>query len=126
MVFPMTLPSHLEPENWLRTVFSAKAVGRGGILHRAIRDVERYAGRARFMAEVHKRGFTLVENGTQFVVFCNRDPVRLVVDRDPPSLSERAFPVFRRAETSDERPRQSELENASTHSVRGATHLLSR
>ena len=96
----MTLPSHFEPENWLRTVFSAKAVGRGGVLHRAVRDVERYASRDLFIAEVHKRGFTLVENGSQFVVFCNRDPVRLVVERDPPKLSERAFPVFRRAEAS--------------------------
>lgn len=101
------MPSHIDPETWLRSVFSAKAVGLGGVIHRAVRDVERLAGRELFIAEVHKRGFTLVENGTQFVVFCNRDPVRLVVDRDPPRLSERAFPVFRRASLSNEKSTQS-------------------
>ncbi|MCL3882852.1 N-(5'-phosphoribosyl)anthranilate isomerase [Marivita sp. GX14005] len=93
----MTIPAYLESENWVRNVFSAKAVGRGGVLHRAVRDVERYVGREAFAQEVLKRGFTLVENGDQFVIFCNRDPVRLIVDRDPPPLSERARPVFRRA-----------------------------
>jgi hypothetical protein len=93
----MTTPLYLEPENWMRTIFSAKAVGRGGVVHRSVRDVERYAGRDAFAAEVHRRGFTLVENGAQFVVFCNRDPVRLIVDRDPPRLSERAMPTFRRS-----------------------------
>lgn len=86
------MPSYLESENWLRNVFSAKAVGRGGVIHRAARDVEHYAGRDAFLHEVQRRGFTLVENGDQLVVFCNRDPVRLVVQRDPPKLSQRAWP----------------------------------
>lgn len=89
----MAIPTYLEAENWLRTVFSAKAVGRGGVIYRAARDVERYAGLDAFIREVHRRGFTLVENGDQFVVFCNRYPVRLLVERDPPKLSQRAWPV---------------------------------
>ncbi|WP_348647584.1 aspartate aminotransferase [Marivita sp. S6314] len=93
----MTRPTHLDPDEWLRAVFSAKSVGRGGVIHRATRDVERFAGRKAFLAEVRKRGFTLVENGSQFVVFCNREPVRLVVERDPPRLSDRALPTFRRS-----------------------------
>ncbi len=88
----------LDPDNWLAAVFSAKAVGRGGVIHRATKDIERFVGRERFIREVHKRGFTLVENGTQLVVFCNRDAVRLIVERDPPKLSERAYPVFRRSD----------------------------
>lgn len=91
----MTQPTYLESENWLRNVFSAKSVGRGGVIHRAARDVDRYAGRAAFLDEVRRRGFTLVENGDQFVVFCNRDPVRLLVNRDPPKLSQRAWPMTR-------------------------------
>lgn len=98
----MTMPSCLESAKWLRALFSAKAVGRGGVVHRAVRDVERYAGRAAFVAEVRKRGFTLVENGEQFVIFCNREPVRLVVDRDRPPLSERAFPTFRRSSVANQ------------------------
>lgn len=98
----MTLPPHLDSALWLRALFSAKAVGRGGVVHRAVRDVERYAGREAFVAEIRKRGFTLVENGEQFVIFCNRDPVRLIVDRDKPRLSERAFPSFRASAIANE------------------------
>ncbi len=81
----------------MRNVFSAKAVGRGGVIQRSARDVERVVGRSAFLREVQRRGFTLVENGDQLVVFCNRDPVRLIVQRDPPSLSQRASPVGRGA-----------------------------
>jgi hypothetical protein len=88
----MTVPTYLEAETWIRNVFSAKAVGRGGVIRRALRDVERYAGREAFLREVQRRGFTLVENNDQLVVFCNRDPVRLLVQRDPPPLSQRAWP----------------------------------
>ncbi len=91
----MTIPSFLDPDTWLRNVFSAKAVGRGGVIQRSACDVERVVGRDAFLCEVHRRGFTLVENGDQLVVFCNRDPVRLVVQRDPPSLSQRAWPTGR-------------------------------
>ena len=90
----MTVPTYLESETWMRNVFSAKAVGQGGVIRRAVRDVERYAGRDAFLREVQRRGFTLVENNGQLVVFCNRDPVRLVVQRDPPSLSQRAWPAL--------------------------------
>lgn len=93
----MTIPSYLDPDTWLRNVFSAKAVGRGGVIHRSARDVDRVVGRAAFLFEVRRRGFTLVENGDQLVVFCNRDPVRLIVNRDPPTLSQRAWPGDRGA-----------------------------
>lgn len=98
----MSLPPYPEPDIWLRTIFSAKAVGRGGVIHRAVTDVDRNAGRDRFLQEVRKRGFTLVENGGYFVVFCNRDPVRLIVNRDAPRLSDRAFPTFRRSAIANE------------------------
>ena len=56
---------------WLEEVFTAKAVGRGGVVRRSVRDVEREVGRARFVAEVRRRGFHLVECGGQFIVICN-------------------------------------------------------
>lgn len=93
----MTIPSCLDPDTWLRNVFSAKAAGRGGVIHRSARDVERVVGRDAFLREVQRRGFTLVQNGEQLVVFCNRDPVRLIVQHDPPSLSQRAWPTGRAA-----------------------------
>ena len=93
----MTMPRILDADTWLRDVFSAKAVGRGGVIHRSASEVEQVVGRDAFLHEVQKRGFTLVENGDQLVVFCNRDPVRLIVQRAPPSLSQRAWPSVRDA-----------------------------
>ena len=63
---------------WLDEVFSAKAVARGGVVRRSVRDVEREVGRARFIAEVRRRGFHLVECGGQFIVICNAGQVHII------------------------------------------------
>jgi len=68
----------LPPEVYIRNMFSAKAARDGGIVRRSIRDVERVMGRAAFLSEMERRGFTTVENAGQFVVFCNRERVRRV------------------------------------------------
>lgn len=69
-------PLHLTPERWLASVFAGGEVARGGVIRRQIRDVERLAGRAAFLAEVDRRGFQLLENGRHFIIICNREPVR--------------------------------------------------
>jgi hypothetical protein len=68
----------MTPEQWMRSVFSAQAVNRGGVIRRSVRDVERLAGREVFVAEVRRRGFHAVENAGQIVVFCNNEAVRVV------------------------------------------------
>jgi len=68
-----------EARRWLRGVFSAQAVNRGGVIRRAVRDVDRIVGRAAFEAEVQRRGFHMVENAGQFVIFCNNEPVRVIL-----------------------------------------------
>ena len=52
-------------------MFGAKAALRGGIIRRAVRDVEREIGREAFFGEVRRRGFHLVECGNQFIIICN-------------------------------------------------------
>ena len=68
--------SPLSPEVWLADMFNSKAVTRGEVIRRKARDVERFAGMDRFLAEVERRGFRAVENSGQIVVFCNAAPVR--------------------------------------------------
>lgn len=65
--------------SWLNSVFAAKAAQRGGIVRRSVRDVEALVHREVFLAEVRRRGFTAVENGGQFVIFCNAEPLYRVV-----------------------------------------------
>lgn len=73
------LPRHLSPEAWLRHMFSSRAAADGGVIRRKVADVDRFVGRQAFLAEMRRRGFPVVENAGQFVVFCNREPIRRVV-----------------------------------------------
>ncbi len=79
-------PSPLSPEVWLNDLFASKAVQQGAVIRRKARDVERYAGLDRFMMEIDRRGFQVVENAGQFVIFCNRAPIRRVTT---PAISRR-------------------------------------
>ncbi len=45
---------------------------------RKLRDIERFVGREMFLAEMRRRGFAVVENAGQFVIFCNSEPIRRV------------------------------------------------
>ena len=65
-------------DRWVVQVFSARAAAEGGVVRRKARDVERVVGRDRFEAEIARRGYRAVENAGQYVIFCNRDPIRVV------------------------------------------------
>ncbi|PIE06579.1 MAG: N-(5'-phosphoribosyl)anthranilate isomerase [Rhodobacterales bacterium] len=72
------LPPSINPETWMRSVFSSRDVRRGGVFKRQVRDVERIVGRDVFLAEVERRGFQALENGRHFIVCCNAQPIRRV------------------------------------------------
>lgn len=74
----MTDAGPMTPDRWMRQMFSAKAARDGGVVRRKVSDVDRIVGRAAFEAELRRRGYRAVENAGQFVIFCNREPVRLV------------------------------------------------
>ncbi len=57
-------------EAWLAQIFAAKAVSKGGVVRRAVADVEAEVGRARLMQEVARRGYHLIECGDQFIIVC--------------------------------------------------------
>ncbi|WP_333816028.1 N-(5'-phosphoribosyl)anthranilate isomerase [Tabrizicola sp.] len=76
-MLPMT--DHMSPERWVTQMFSARTAAEGGIVRRRVADVERLVGRDRFIREIARRGFRAVENGGHFIVFCNAEPVKIVV-----------------------------------------------
>ena len=63
---------------WIDQLFSAQAVAKGGVIRRAVRDVEREVGRAALGDAVRARGFHLVECGGQFIVICNTGLLQVV------------------------------------------------
>lgn len=69
----------LSRETWTLHLFSSQAARSGGVIRRKVRDIERFAGRAWFPSEMKRRGFPVVENAGQFVIFCNCEPLRRVV-----------------------------------------------
>ena len=73
------IPSPLSPDAWLIHLFSSQAAREGGVIRRQIRDVERYVGRDAFLQEMRRRGFPVVENAGQFVIFCNQEQIRRVM-----------------------------------------------
>ena len=73
------LPDYLSSDQWVSHLFSSQAARAGGVIRRKVRDVERFVGRDPFLAEMRRRGFPVVENAGQFVIFCNREPIRRVV-----------------------------------------------
>lgn len=66
----------LTPQQFFAEFFASRAALQGAVIRRKVRDVERYVGRDAFIAEMRRRGFGLVENAGQFVVFCNHEPLR--------------------------------------------------
>ena len=75
----MNVPArYLEHEAWVFAIFASKAAIQGGVVRRAVRDVDRLIGRDALAAEVRRRGYHMVENSGQFVIFCNNDAVRIV------------------------------------------------
>lgn len=68
----------ISPEDFYRRLFTSKAAMTGAVVRRQVRDVERYVGRTAFLAEMSRRGYSVIENAGQFVVFCNREPLTQV------------------------------------------------
>lgn len=71
-------PGHLDRARWLRQLFGSQIAQDGGVVRRNLQDVDRIVGRADFEAELRRRGYRAIENGGQIIVFCNREPLRLI------------------------------------------------
>lgn len=69
---------HAPNELWIAQLFSAKAARKGAVVRRSLAWVDREVGRDRFMQEVHRRGFHLIQTADQFVVVCHSGPIRIL------------------------------------------------
>lgn len=69
-------PVFPDPAPWIAQLFASQAAREGGVVRRKARDIDRFVGRDAFLADMQRRGFTVIENAGQFVVFCNREPIR--------------------------------------------------
>ncbi|NBE08417.1 N-(5'-phosphoribosyl)anthranilate isomerase [Paragemmobacter ruber] len=70
------VPDH-HADLWLARIFAAKAA-EGQVIRRNIAWIDREVGRARFMAEVRRRRFHLLQTADQFIVVCHSGPVYML------------------------------------------------
>ncbi len=64
-------------QSWLDPIFGADQVFRGGVVRRAITDVDKLCSLGDLLAEVRSRGFHLIETGDQSIVVCNEGYLKL-------------------------------------------------
>ncbi len=76
MVVAMSMVAFLSPEHFLAELFSSRAAATGAVIRRSARDIDRFVGREAFLDDMRRRGFAVVENAGQLVIFCNREPIR--------------------------------------------------
>ena len=69
----------ISPNEFFSRLFSSKAAQSGAVVRRQVRDVERYVGREHFLEELQRRGFPVIENAGQFIIFCNQEPIERVI-----------------------------------------------
>jgi hypothetical protein len=72
----MSTMQPVSPQQFLAELFSSRAAATGAVIRRNVRDIDRFVGRDAFLAEMRRRGFSVVENAGQMVIFCNREPIR--------------------------------------------------
>ncbi|MDJ0637934.1 MAG: N-(5'-phosphoribosyl)anthranilate isomerase [Paracoccaceae bacterium] len=68
----------IKPDEFFRRLFANKAAQSGAVVRRQVRDVERYFGRDAFLTELKRRGYPVIENAGQFIIFCNQEPIERV------------------------------------------------
>lgn len=56
---------------WVNQIFDAKSARKGGVMRRAVRDVEREIGCDVLFHEVKRRSFHVLECGDQFIILCS-------------------------------------------------------
>lgn len=73
-------PSHPAAigQDWLEQLFAGKSAQNGGIVRRAVRDVEREIGSNALELEIRKRGYHLLRSGNHYIIICHNDPIVMI------------------------------------------------
>lgn len=64
---------------WIDQVFSSKQAQLGGVVRRKASSVRHFASEDELLAAAKLRGFHVILNGTQYVIFCNKAEIRILL-----------------------------------------------
>jgi len=65
-------------DKWIGQMFATKAARRGAVVRRSMAWVEREVGRDRFLAEIRRRNYHLIQTAGQYIVICHDGPINLL------------------------------------------------
>ncbi len=63
---------------WIDQIFESRQAQLGGVVRRKTSSVRRFASEAELIDAVKHRGFHLILNGSQYVIFCNKADIRII------------------------------------------------
>jgi hypothetical protein len=64
---------------WIEQIFESQQAKKGGIVRRKWNSVRRFASQAELVAAVKDKGFHIILNGDQYVIFCNKADIRIIL-----------------------------------------------
>jgi hypothetical protein len=64
---------------WIDQIFASKMARRGRVVRRKLSSIDRYASREALKRECKRRGFHIVAHRGQWLIFCDKGDVRLVL-----------------------------------------------
>jgi hypothetical protein len=64
---------------WIEQVFASQMARRGRVVRRRLSSIDRYTSRKTLRAECKRRGYHIVAHRDQWLIFCDRARVRIVL-----------------------------------------------
>ena len=64
---------------WIEQVFASEMARRGRVVRRRLSSIDRYASRQALKEECKRRGYHIVAHRDQWLVFCDKGRVRIVL-----------------------------------------------
>ncbi len=65
--------------SWIEQIFDSQQAQQGGMVRRSVSSIRRFASINELIYAVRLRGFHMVRNGAQYVIFCNTRGLEIVL-----------------------------------------------
>jgi hypothetical protein len=64
---------------WVNQIFKSQIAKRGGVVRRKVTSIDKESSREEVKAEVRRRGCHIVEHGDQWLIFCDKASVKIIL-----------------------------------------------
>ena len=60
-------------------IFESQIAKRGGVVRRKVSSIDKYASQSEVKAEARKRGYHIIQHGDQWLIFCDKASVKIIL-----------------------------------------------